>query len=257
MTTLNFSALNPYGADTTDSSRQSSPEFAIVPEHAIVSELPFSEKLRRRDSDKTTTANTCNHPCIAVPNSLSIDDSSVKLTLSRMSAKPKQARTARTTLVDTPSVKDASLVNRRLAQLDQVMYDLEDSKNFWNRPELLLHDSWLNGYRGTFFEQKGDLVQALDSFKRGLKLYALALKLDKMTAKSSPHIVSFYFLLKRYANALSDQRLPEHLKDEKAVRQLHDQMEIIRRDRKKWGMPDPELEDEPFAYASTILKVLS
>ncbi|MBX9671057.1 MAG: hypothetical protein K2X93_25935 [Candidatus Obscuribacterales bacterium] len=249
MTTLNFSALNPYAPGNSETQDQSTPEFAVVPEH------PFSEKLRRRESDNITT-NTCNHASIAVPTSLSIDDSSVKLTLSRMSAKQRPPRTAKTTLVDAPSVKDAALINRRLAQLDQVMFDLEDSKNFWNRPELLLHDSWLNGYRGTFFEQKNDFVRAIDSYKRGLKLYALALKLDKMTAKSSPHIVSFYFLLKRFANALSHERLPENLRDDKAVRQIHEQMQLIRRDRERWGMPDPETEDEPFAYASTILRVL-
>ncbi len=50
--------------------------------------------------------------------------------------------------------------------------------------------------------------------------------------------------------------MPVELQDSKTVKQLCEQMAIIRVERQKWGMSNPETEDEPFAYAGTVLKVL-
>lgn len=234
------------------------PPFAKVP-HDL-----FEERLPRRvtDHNSKTSAQTAQTvsvatPATAVPTSLSMDDVSVQVAVFNLAPKkPPQSRSPRATLVDTPSIVDGGLLDRRMAQLDVVMQELEQSKDFWNRAELLLQDSWLNGYKGTFYEQKEDMVKASESYKRALKLYALALKLDRMTAKSGHHIISFYYLLRRYAGVLTDPRMPVELQDSKTVKQLCEQMAIIRVERQKWGMSNPETEDEPFAYAGTVLKVL-
>jgi hypothetical protein len=229
------------------------PSFAQVPQH------PFSEKLPRRESDKSMQAAIVDFtppPAMAFPTSLSIDDATVQVRVFDFGMN-RRVRTPRTTLVSTPSLVDSSMLDRRIAQIDQVMHDLESGKGFWQNAELLLQDSWLNGYRGTFFEQKEDFVGAAECYARALKLYALALRHDRLTAKSSPHIISYYYLLRRYANVLCDSRLPQEHVDMRIVSRLHDQMEVIRTEREKWGMNSPENEDEPFTYANTILKVLS
>jgi len=232
------------------------PTFAKVPQDL------FAERLPRRVSDqKEIATNSVSQtaqsvtvaPVTAVPTSLSMNDVTIQVTAFNLASKrPPQSRSPRATLVDTPSIVDGALLDRRIVQLDVVMRELEQSRDFWNRAELLLQDSWLNGYKGTFYEQKECLASAIESYKRALKLYALALKLDRMTAKSSHHIISFYHLLRRYASVLNDPRLPAELQDVKTV----SQMAIIRAEREKWGMSNPENEDEPFAYAGTVLKVL-
>ncbi len=230
------------------------PAFAPVPAH------PFAEKLPRRESDLCAKSNELSFappPSTAHAVSLSTDDASVQVKLFDMGMNRRPARTARTTLVSTPSLVDTTMQERRVAQIDQVMRDLESTPGFWNNAELLLQDSWLNGYRGTFFEQKEDFGGASECYQRALKLYALALRADRLTAKSSPHIVSYYFLLKRYASVLCDSRLPQELVDMRIVSRIHQQLEIIRAEREKWGMKNIELEDEPFIYADTIMKVLS
>lgn len=244
-----FTGSNAAVAESASSQgNTATPGFALVPEELYFDRLP------RRRTDRVATID-CQPSCTAVPTSLSIDDASVHVSAFNMRNR-RTAGNPRATLVDTPSIVDAAMVERRVAQIDAVMRELEQTENFWNNAELLLQDSWLNGYRGTFFEQRENLSEAAESYKRALKLYAVALKLDRLTAKSSPHIISFYYLLKRYANVLCDPRLPEELADQRTVRQLHEQMEIIRAERQKWGMINPELEDEPFSYAGTILKVL-
>lgn len=229
------------------------PPFAPVPNH------PFSNELPRREVqplEKTASVSFAPPPSTALPTSLSTDDASVQVNLFNLQMNRRPPKTARTTLVSTPSLVDSTMQERRVAQIDQVMHDLESTPGFWNNVELLLQDSWLNGYRGTFFEQKEDFAGASKCYERALKLYAIALKLDRLTAKSSPHIVSYYYLLKRYANVLCDSRLPQEFVDMRIVSRVHDQLEIIRTEREKWGMKNIELEDEPFTYAGTILKVL-
>lgn len=256
-TTAEMTALKATGDEQKLVSKQMNfaPPFAKVP-HDL-----FEERLPRRVTDQSPTAVAHSvpvaAPATAVPTSLSIDDVSIQVTaLNLVPKKPPQSRSPRATLVDTPSIVDGALLDRRIAQLDVVMRELEQSKDFWNRAELLLQDSWLNGYKGTFFEQKEDLPAAAESYRRALKLYALALKQDRLTAKSGHHIISFYYLLRRYAGVLSDSRMPAELQDPRTVRQLCEQMAIIRAERQKWGMSNPETEDEPFAYAGTVLKVL-
>lgn len=244
-----------------DSTRMNfAPTFARVPEDLFVERLPrrVSDKKEVETNSISQTAQSVPvAPSTAVPTSLSIDDVAIQVTVFNLvSKRPQQSRSPRATLVDTPSIVDGALLDRRIVQLDVVMRELEQSKDFWNRAELLLQDSWLNGYKGTFYEQKESLASAAESYKRALKLYALALKLDRMTAKSSHHIISFYHLLRRYASVLSDPRMPAELQDAKTVSQLSEQMAIIRAERLKWGMSNPETEDEPFAYAGTVLKVL-
>lgn len=235
------------------------PTFAKVPNNLVLDRLPRrASDLREADSNsvsQTAQSVPVAQPTTAVPISLSIDDVALQITVFDLGKKQK-SRSPRATLVDTPSIVDGALLDRRIAQLDIVMGELEQSKNFWNRAELLLEDSWLNGYKGTFYEQRECLASACESYKRALKLYALALKLDRMTAKSSHHIISFYYLLRRYASVLSDPRLPAELQDAKTVSQLCEQMKIIRTEREKWGMSNPENEDEPFAYPGTVLRVL-
>ncbi len=248
---------------TEDEQSRTSDRMSFAPTFAKVPDNLFAERPPRRVSgnDAATgvqSVSSARPIATAVPTSLSMDDVSIQLTAFNFATKrPPQSRSPKATLVDTPSLVDGGLLDRRIVQLDVVMRELEQSKDFWNRAELLLQDSWLNGYKGSFQEQKDNLHGAADSYKRALKLYALALKLDRLTAKSSHHIISFYHLLRRYANVLSDPRMPEEMKDSKTVGQLSEQMAIIRSDRAKWGMSDPETEDEPFAYAGTVLKVLS
>ncbi|MDZ4833733.1 MAG: hypothetical protein SGJ27_08120 [Candidatus Melainabacteria bacterium] len=243
------------GEQNTDSDRLDfAPTFAKVPQDL------FAERLPRRHSDNSTAVAQSvglQPQATAVPTSLSIDDVTIQVTAFNLKPiRPAKSSSPRATLVDTPSIVDGALLDRRIIQLDVVMRDLEQSKDFWNRAELLLQDSWLNGYKGTFYEQKECHASAAECYKRALKLYALALKLDRMTSKSSHHIISFYHLLRRYASVLSDPRMPSELQDAKTVSQLVEQMEIIRNERAKWGMSNPENEDEPFAYAGTVLKVL-
>lgn len=252
---LMMDVISRLAAEEEAASKMSmTPAFAPVPAH------PFAEKLPRRETDagaKSSEMSFAPPPNTAHPISLSTDDSSVQVQLFDLGMNRRPARTARTTLVSTPSLVDTTMQERRVAQIDKVMRDLESTPGFWNNVELLLQDSWLNGYRGTFFEQKEDFGGALECYRRALKLYALALKFDRLTAKSSPHIVSYYFLLRRYANVLCDARLPQELVDMRTVSRVHQQMEIIRAEREKWGMKNIELEDEPFIYADTIMKVLS
>jgi len=233
------------------------PNFAPVPKH------PFHDQLEKRISNSEQASTRSQEiarvdftpVATAVPTSLSIDDASVKVNLFNLGMQ-KRKSSPRATLVNTPSMVDESLTERRIAQIDQVMRELESTENFWSNAELLLQDSWLNGYRGTFLEQTQNFAAAAESYKRALKLYALALRFDRLTAKSSPHIISYYYLLKRYADVLCDQRLDADLQDARTVHRIHEQMEIIRAERQKWGMNNPEFEDEPFNYPGTILKVL-
>lgn len=193
----------------------------------------------------------------AVPMSLSIDDLNVNLCeVNVTNSNTSFVRTAKTTMVNMPSIVDTQLLERRLVQLDQVMTDLEEMEGFWNRADLLLQDSWLHGYRGSFLEEKQDLVHAAETYNRAVSLYELALKLDRLTSKSNDHILSYYHLLKRYVAVLSDPRLPEETKDSKRVAEFEKQMESIREERMNWSMPSPDSAGEPFVYAATILKVL-
>ncbi len=193
----------------------------------------------------------------AVPTSLSIDDASVRLSCVYMPSQDETQRLARTTQrMDVASIIDHALLERRLERLTDVMTNLETTEDFWRKADLLLQASWLLGYKGTFLEQKRDIRAAIETYKHAVKLYAIAARIDHQLAKSDSHVMAFYFLLKRFSKMLSDKSHPDVIENLKGAKMVQMQMDSIRLTRQNNGMKDPELDEEPFLYPDTILKVL-
>ncbi|MBX9668590.1 MAG: hypothetical protein K2X93_13275, partial [Candidatus Obscuribacterales bacterium] len=151
---------------------------------------------------------------------------------------------------------NAMLLEKRLEQADSLIFQLEDSTDLWKKADLLLKDAWLNSYKAQILEAVSEFGDAIRSYERSIKLYALALKADKFTARSSPHIIWFYHMLRRYSELLRDERLDEEYRDLRRLRQLYEHMDVIRSERSKWELSNPEELDDPFAYPELLLKVL-
>ncbi len=187
---------------------------------------------------------------LAIPLSLSIDDLGVTV----MDVAMKR-------VVDLPpnpssAPCNAILLEKRLEQADSLIFQLEDNSDLWKKADLLLKDAWLNSYKAQILEAVSDFGDAIRSYERSIKLYALALKADKLTARSSPHIIWFYHMLRRYSELLRDERLDEEYRDLRRLRQLYEHMDVIRSERSKWELSNPEELDDPFAYPELLLKVL-
>ncbi len=188
---------------------------------------------------------------LAIPLSLSIDDHCVTVmdvAIKRVVDLPTRQ------VVSTPD--NTILMEKRIEQVDMLIFQLEDNSELWRRADLLLKDAWLNSYKAQILEASQDFGGAIRSFERAIKLYALALKADKLTARSSPHIIWFYHMLRRYSELLRDERLDEEYRDLRRLRQLYEHMEVIRSERSKWELSNPEELDDPFAYPELLLKVL-
>lgn len=224
-------------------SREPGNNLTFVPPKVSPLEL-FSQKVARRADDGLPfKANCqCGQASVAVPTSLSMNDPSVTVHSFNV--------------VISPSVQPSPMLDQRIGQAKKLSIELETGEGFWKKAELLLQDSWLNGYQGLSLEEKNDLAGAAKAYRRAIKLYAAALKLDRMTARSSPHIGSFYHLLKRYIELLERRELPAEMRDPFTIARVRRHMEAIRNERLNWGMRDPDGEDDPFAYPETLLKVL-